>query len=136
MTTVIIQPTGYGPIGIEVTRDAYHSQQRLEGDKRGIKLSIWPRKDGGWVAELVYDTSWPTERQFTRYFHAADLDVLGAMLRDAAKTVLPPGAGYPAMPQFETRQAKLAGMLEVAVLTALSEVLSMAAELDASGGAS
>lgn len=125
----IIQPTGYRPIDFEVKGEPYRSLQLLEGDKRGVELSLYETEagDGGrWLAVLRYVTTWGTEREFTRIYQSDDLDELAEQVRHAAKSVLPPGAGFPATPQYETRQAKLSGMLETLTLTALSEVLAAA----------
>ena len=124
---VIISPTGYGPVMIGAVSHAYYTVQMLQGDKRGVSLSLWEViEDQGYSAELKYLTTWGSEREFCWLIEAPNLDGPGGidkMIREAAKTMLPPGAGYPAMPQFETRQAKLQGMLETLTLVALSDVL-------------
>lgn len=43
-----------------------------------------------------------------------------------APHMLPPGAGFPAVPSYETRQAKLAGLIETLTLYALSQALQQA----------
>ncbi len=122
-----LQATGHAPRGVEYDGH-WHSIQMLVGDKRGVAIDVY-HGTNCWWAVLSYLTSWPSERSVVRTFHSPELvgaTFLGidGLLREAAKTMLPPGAGYPAMPQYESRQAKLAGMLEVATLTALSEVLA------------
>ena len=123
---VIISPTGYGPITFEAKRDAAYARQDLE--RRSVSISIWESVDDWWYAELKYLTTWEIERNFTRLFVHPSLSRACVSIREAAKTMFPPGAGYPAMPQFETRQAKLQGMLETLTLVALSEVLRQVSE--------
>ena len=124
-----LQETGYVPVEIEYTR-SIQSTMMLDGDKRGVELTVFLLENGGWAGRLTYITNWGSEQPFTQLFDSDRLSGAGfmvppldSMLRDAAKRVLPPGAGYPAMPQFETRQAKLQGMLETLTLVALSDVL-------------
>jgi hypothetical protein len=119
---ITIQPTGHMPQVI-ATDKAYNSTQMLEGDKRGVQLQMGMEEEGGWFAAITYITSWGTERTFVRLEHGA-IGVVCDWVRAAAKIILPPGAGFPATPQFETRQSKLAGMLETLTLVALSEVLA------------
>lgn len=120
----IIQATGYAPIAVEYD-GVWCGQQMLQGDRRGVGISVYRAgTQGQWWGVLHYLTTWPSERRFTRVFAGLEADDIADHLRKAAKTVLPPGAGYPAMPQYESRQAKLEGMLEVATLTALGEVLA------------
>ena len=117
---VTLQATGYAPVTIDVMGEARVSTQMLPGDKRGVRLSLWELKDGNCVVEVTYLTSWEIERPFTRLFDGGNVEVI----HEAAKNILPPGAGYPAMPQYESRQLKLLGMLETLTLVALSEVLA------------
>ncbi len=129
-----LQGTGYEPMTFDYTH-RHTSTQMLDGDKRGVRLTFYDLRDDQGVlryrrAELVYLTTWPTEREFTRLYAQNHLNAVVDTIRSDAKSVLPPGAGYPATPQFETRQAKLAGMLETATLVALSDVLKQAADLD------
>lgn len=121
-----LQATGYSPIDIH-EKLVVTDTQMLDGDKRGVRVVLIDTGCGGWVGVLDYITSWPTERPFTRitsFFTPASLLDVSEVLREWSKSVLPPGAGYPATPQFETRQSKLQGMLEVATLTALSNCLA------------
>ena len=139
---VMLQATGFGPTKL-TARHVYKSKQMLAGDKRGVEITLcegctndddddsWPSLM--WVADVTYLTSWGSELQFTRVSWADDLPTIEDGIREDAKTMLPPGAGYPAMPQFETRQAKLQGMLETLTLVALSDVLRQVSE-SAPGG--
>jgi hypothetical protein len=117
-----LQETGFAPFyatGSELARRS----EVLDGNKRGILLAIYRTTDGELLGELTYTTDWKQERPFTRVMRAASLDELGQAIRLAAKTILPPGAGYPATDDYRERQAKLMGQLEVLTLSALSECL-------------
>ncbi len=127
---IIIQPTGYGPLQFEVRGAAFYSHQQIEGEKRGVSLSLWDAVDADalWVAKLKYLTNWGSERSFTRFYSTRTPESMGKLIREAAKTMLPPGAGFPATPQYESRQAKLGGVMETLTLIALSDVLRQAAD--------
>ena len=119
-----LQATGYAPVGYIVKDECFSSTQMLEGDKRGVGLRMWETSQGfRWVVELSYITSWGTERTFVRVSDASSAEFAAEWVRTASKSILPPGAGFPATPAFETRQSKLAGMMETLTLVALSDVL-------------
>lgn len=120
-----IQATGHTPKTIDAA-DMYEHTEMLDGDKRGVRLVLF-RIEAEWLGKVEYLTSWGTERNFTRITPLGTLEEVADSVRNFAKTILPPGAGFPATPQFETRQAKLAGMMETLTLTALSKVLADAA---------
>lgn len=123
-----LQATGQGPFSIDVV-SAYHSTEMLEGDKRGVHVSLFKAPDELWVGVVTYITAWGTERGTVWITRTAPLWEVAAMIREHAKVILPPGAGYPATPAFETRQAKLAGMMETLTLAALTKVLAEVGEL-------
>lgn len=123
-----IKPTGYAPIEIDHIR-SFTATQMLEGDKRGVSVTLYELTPGTWAGEVCYLSTWGNERNFTTYVQPVfdtSLTVLAENLRTKSKDMLPPGAGFPATPSFETRQAKLKGMLETLTLVALSDVLEQA----------
>jgi hypothetical protein len=120
-----IQATGHTPQTID-SDDTFAATEMLEGDKRGVDLRLYRLTADEWLCKVTYLTTWGTERDFTRITHAGSLEEVADSVRSMAKSILPPGAGFPATPQFETRQAKLAGMMETLTLTALSKVLAQA----------
>lgn len=127
-TTIKLQATGYSPVGYVVLGHCFESIQMLEGDKRGVRLRLWTTTGGTFVAELTYLTSWGTEREFTWVDVRNDLVKTADWVRARGAAILPPGAGFPATPQYETRQSKLGGMMETLTLVALSDVLAQADE--------
>ena len=122
---ITIQPTGYPVVTFEA--DSVHeATEMLDGDKRGVRVTIYQRRKFV-SAAVVYLSTWGNERPFTRVTKThTKLEDLAAEVREMAKSTLPPGAGFPATPSFETRQAKLAGMMETLTLTALSRALEQA----------
>jgi hypothetical protein len=121
-----IQATGHTPQTIDAAQKYEHTEM-LEGDKRGVRFVLFRLEEvDGWIGKVTYETTWGTERPFTRIVHGDTLEEVADSVRNLAKSILPPGAGFPATPQFETRQAKLAGMMETLTLTALSKVLAQA----------
>lgn len=118
---VTLQATGHSPFQITAAR-SFGRSEYLEGDRRGVSVELFD-VTYSWVAVVHYLTTWGTERPFTWVSQAADLNSVAAWVREVAAAILPPGAGFPATPQFETRQAKLAGMMQTLTLTALGDVL-------------
>lgn len=124
-----LQSTGFSPVGYVVDGPCIESIQMLDGDKRGVRLRLWRTSKGDRrVCELTYLTSWGTEREFIWVRDFDTLEQLSEWVRGASKSILPNGAGFPATPQYETRQSKLAGMMETLTLVALSDVLAQADE--------
>jgi hypothetical protein len=117
------QATGFAPFTIVIKDDPYCAEEFLEGDKRGVSVELFEDAHNGWWAALDYHTTWGTERPFTRISERGTLEEVSDWVRTQSKTVLPPGAGFPATPSFETRQSKLTGMMETLTLVALSRVL-------------
>ena len=120
----ILQATGRSPVEIEYIHYVFHIEMT---DKRGVAILLYQLVDGSWVSVVKYLTNWGTERPFT-YLLKGNLETVAEAVRNIAGSILPPGAGYPAMPQYETRQAKLQGMLETLTLVALSDVLRQVSE--------
>ena len=136
-----LQATGYAPFEVEPSK-TYSATEMLEGDKRGVRLTVL-KVGSVWIAEVSYLTTWGSERPFSwvltrdtlaEHDQGYILNVgrvggsIATSIRGLAKSILPPGAGFPATPPFETRQAKLNGSLETATLTALSTILAVAHE--------
>ncbi len=127
MSKIKLQATGDAPVIIDALR-SFTSTQMLEGDKRGVRVTLHQTNADKWFADISYLTTWGSERPFT-WVDCETLEVVSARIRIRySKNMLPPGAGFPATPQYETRQAKLAGMLETITLVALSDVLAQIAE--------
>ncbi|MCV2356547.1 hypothetical protein LNV09_20595 [Paucibacter sp. B2R-40] len=118
-----VQATGYSPFTVEAEA-LYSDTQMLPEDKRGVTLRLFREADEKWIAVLTYISSWGMERDFTRIYEGYSLEEISEDLRAASKSILPPGAGFPASPQYDTRQAKLAGLMEVLTLVCLSNVLA------------
>lgn len=118
-----VQATGYSPITVEA-EVLYSDTQMLPEDKRGVTLRLFREANENWVAVLTYVTAWGMERDFTRIYNGFSLEEISEHLRLASKSILPPGAGFPASSQFDSRQAKLAGLMEVLTLVCLSNVLA------------
>ena len=121
----ILQATGRSPVEIEYTHCFYHLE--MIGN-RGVEIWLYQLVNGYWVSAVKYLTNWGTERPFT-YLLQGNLETVAEAVRNIAGSILPPGAGYPAMPQYETRQAKLQGMLETLTLVALSDVLRQVSDV-------
>lgn len=129
MARITLQATGFPPTTVEATELARH-REMLGGDKRGVELAVYRlHHDGSLLAVLVYVTSWGQERTFTRLRsippnltdqHSA----LADWVRQQAPDILPPGAGFPITPAYETRQAKLRGLMETLTLDCLTKVLA------------
>lgn len=115
-----LQATGHAPVEIEASC-LFSATEHLE--KRGVSVELF-QVFHGYVAAIHYLTTWGLERPFTRLFGPEQLNDIASIIRTAAKDVLPPGAGYPATPSYETRQAKLKGQLEVLTLVCLSRILA------------
>lgn len=130
METITIQATGHPPFSFDGVELATQCEM-LEGDKRGVELHLCrDDKEGDIVIVLTYVTTWGDERPVTRVMRADSLEAAAEWVRGQAPRILPPGAGFPATPSYETRQAKLAGLMETLTLHALSQAL-----VQASGGA-
>lgn len=126
-----IQPTGFAPYEIEYDKHITATEM-LPDDKRGIRIDVYGNGERLQAAVLTYLTQWGTEREFVyRFSFGTYSGSWDDWVREMAKRILPPGAGYPATPQFETRQAKLAGMMETLTLVALTKVL---AQIHSEGG--
>lgn len=121
---ITLQATGQSPQNICYTQ-SITSTQMLMGDKRGVRLTVYlVEGENYWFPELTYITSWGSEREFVRHWVWVGMgDTWHHWVRRQSKNMLPPGAGFPATPQYDTRQSKLNGMLEVATLEALGAVL-------------
>lgn len=126
MTQVTVQATGYAPVTFEGVELA-HAREMLEGDKRGVQLDLY-RKSDGIVALLTYVTSWGDERPVSQLCTGNDLDEVAAWVRKQSWHILPPGAGFPATSSYETRQAKLEGLMTTLTLHALTEALKQIGE--------
>lgn len=123
MTTITIQATGHPPVTFEGVELA-HEREMLEGDKRGVQLDLYRHDDGKIVAALTYLTTWGDERPVTRVIDGLNMGDVVERIRGMAMYMLPPGAGFPATQSYETRQAKLAGLMETLTLHALSQALA------------
>lgn len=119
-----LQATGYLPIEIN-PQAAWSAKLMMDGEKRGIGVAVF-KLDDRWVGLVEYGTSWPTERPYSWVLEAPTLTKLGEDIRALAPTVLPPGAGFPAAPQFDARQRKLVESLQTLTLVVLTDVLAQA----------
>jgi hypothetical protein len=129
MSAVTLQATGYPPMTIDGWMVADHTEA-LPGDKRGVRISVYvDTKNVRWVC-VEYVTKWPIERPVS-HLHGFDpatmttstTEAIAAWVRELSRSILPPGAGFPALPQYEARQERLRGMMETLTLHCLTAVL-------------
>jgi len=139
MTTLVkLQATGHLPQSFEGRELACH-EDKLPGDKRGVRIAIYQGYGTDLWCEVRYQTLWGTERPCT-YVESwggphplsDKLTNLSVWVRNLAPRIMPPGSGYPAGPQFADRQAKLAGMMETLTLHVLTECLRTVAASEVS----
>ena len=111
------------PIDIEPDQ-TWSATEMLQGDRRGVRVTVHAVENCYYIV-LDYLTTWGIERPYTWVIRWTPQAEHGPWeyVRRQATSMLPPGAGFPATPQYETRQHKLQGMLETLTLTALSRVL-------------
>jgi hypothetical protein len=120
---VTMQHTGYAPVEFDALA-VFTVEKQLGGDKRGVRITAVQVGMIGWRVEVAYLSTWGIEQNYFRCSGINPLSNCAEWVRNLAPNLLPPGAGFPATPQYETRQRKLAGMLETATLVALSDVLA------------
>jgi hypothetical protein len=120
--TITIQPTGYPPVQLE---PLYWASSTQVIGRRVVTVELMRLTGTIWGIFLSYISKWPDERDY-RQLLRGDILVVTELARMAAKSMLPPGAGYPATPDFADRQRKLVGQLEQVTLAALTEVLAQA----------
>ena len=115
-----------GPYG-EIARCVEWVESKPDVWNRGIEISLYRSTDDALVLDLTYRTTWPHERDYTRIRRFdANLATLGAVaswVRYVAQDVLPPGAGYSAMPDRIDQQNQLRGQMKYLALRCLSKVL-------------
>jgi hypothetical protein len=117
------------PIGTygEIARCVEWVEKKPDVWDRGIEISLYRSRDDALVLDLTYRTTWPHECDYTRIRRFdANLATLGAVaswVRYAAQDVLPPGAGYSAMPDRIDLQNQLRGQMKYLALRCLSKVL-------------
>lgn len=124
---ITLQQTGSVPITIRA--DLVGScEQSLTSDKRGIVLKIYREVGGQLFAVAEYRTQWETEFNRTWVFSADTLESLAQQLSNHAEApgYMPPGSGFPAMPQYEARQLKLQGVFQSLSLHAITVALQQA----------
>ena len=124
MDTIELEATGF-PVEWVVGRQLAWKREDLDA-KRGIIMRVIESQDHEYIAAVTYATNWDQERPFTWVMRSHDMHELGGLVRARAKDVLPPGAGYPATPQYADRQRKLREQLETLTLVALSDCLRQA----------
>ena len=124
--TITLYPTGYPPLQLDPDQ-TWENTQMLAGDKRGVRVTLY--KSGDYLRLAVeYVSQWGLERNYLRVSKSRlSLEEVAADGREMAQSILPPGAGFPATPAFETRQKKLAGTMETLTLHAMTVVLAQAA---------
>jgi hypothetical protein len=120
---VTLHHTGYEPVDVEALA-VFQVEEMMPGDKRGVRITAVQVGPLQWRFELAYLTSWGVEQNFYRRSGADTLHDGAQWVREHAPKLLPPGAGFPATPQYETRQRKLEGMMETLTLVALTELLT------------
>lgn len=126
-TTTTLQTTGHPPVSV-ITINTYAAQDTL--DRRTVMLGVYVDEPGNYWYQLALHTDWVDERISTYiggpFINDKDhIELMVAAIHFDAALILPPGAGYPATPEFDARQSKLKGQLYWLALSCLSRVLSM-----------
>ena len=111
----------------EIARCVEWLEDKPDVCDRGIEISLYRSTDDALVLDLTYRTTWPHERDYTRIrrfdANVATLGAVASWVRYVAQDVLPPGAGYSAMPDCIDLQNQLRGQMKCLVLRCLSKVL-------------
>jgi hypothetical protein len=128
-----LEPTGYGVVQLRGRRLGW-AREDIEGNKRGVVLAVYERESGPdgdnrhpFVATLTYSTGWKGESPFTWMLESSTLNGLGDLIREKAKDLVPPGAGFPPLPHYEQRQENLRGRLFVVAMKGLNVCLKQMA---------
>lgn len=128
-----LEPTGYGVVQLRGRRLGW-AREDIEGNKRGVVVAVYEHESGSlvgrrspFVATLTYSTGWKGERPFTWMLESTTVNGLGDLIREKAKDLVPPGAGFPPLPQYEQRQENLRGRLFVVAIKALDGCLKQIA---------
>lgn len=124
--TIAIQATGLMPIGL-TPQSEFKAEDSL--DKRTVSLDLYLDTMHCWWYKLTLLSDWDDERTHTMiggpFIDDKDhLELMVSAIHHDAALILPPGAGYPATPEYDARQVKLKGQLYWVTLSCLSSILS------------
>lgn len=130
MRQITLNPTGFPLIPMQAillgaSRQAIEARQN-PALRRGANVELYRREDGRLFASVTYESTRRNERCYTWVVEADSLDALAAQVRERARDLLPPGAGFPADAQYIDKQDKLRDELQAVALDALTFALSQA----------
>lgn len=124
-TNVTIQATGNMPINFRSTKQ-FSAADTI--DKREVKLDVYMDTEDYWWYRVALESCWKDERlnsmvggPFTG--SRDDVELMVCAIHFDSESILPPGAGYPATPDYESRQEKLNSQMYWLSLSCLSKVL-------------